>query len=578
MPEVAVPARGVVATPVALALLATLLSLAPTGIMRAQAPAAPTALPDSVRTAVDRVFLPWARHDAPGCAVGVSRNGAVVYEAGFGMANLEHDVPITPASIFHVASISKQFTAAAIMLLAHDGRLSLDDEIQKYLPEVPRLGDAPITIRHLLHHTSGWRDQWDLIAMSRGRFEEDRITEDDVLEIVARQRGLNFAPGTEYLYSNTGYTLAGTIVRRVSGKSLREFADERIFRPLGMSATHFHDDYTMIVPGRAAGYARRPNGSWRVSLPNFDTYGATSLFTTAGDLLRWEANLDRPTVGDAAMVREMERSAVLANGDTTGYGLGLASGEYRGARLVGHGGADAGYRSYVGRFPAQGVAIAVACNASTANPQGLAMGVADAVLGSALSPNVPRRPPVAAATPAAADLQKLAGTYANVLTGATLRFLFDGTTFRVAGGPPLVAVAPGRFRAADGDLQEAEFTAAPGRELLLHSGARPPRQPQVFRRVNATRPTAAAMRAYAGTYASEELGATYTVTADDSTIVLKTRRGESVRLPFAYEDTFAGRFIVTFTRSRGAIDGFRMSSGRVRGVRFTRTTSTAGRN
>jgi CubicO group peptidase (beta-lactamase class C family) len=221
--------------------------------------------------------------------------------------------------------VSKQFTASAIMLLAADGKLSLDDDIRKHLPEIPDYGH-PITIRHLLTHTSGLRDQWDLLIMARGgRFEEDRITEADVLEIVARQKGLNFVPGTEYLYSNTGYTLAGTIVRRVSGKSLRAFADERIFRPLGMTNTHFHDDYTMIVPGRAAGYARNPGG-WRVSLPNYDTYGATSLFSTVGDLLKWEANFARPMVGTAAIFQQMATSAVLLNGDSTAYGLGLSVG------------------------------------------------------------------------------------------------------------------------------------------------------------------------------------------------------------------------------------------------------------
>jgi CubicO group peptidase (beta-lactamase class C family) len=185
---------------------------------------------------VNRVFATWAATDGPGCAVGVARNEQIVYENGYGMANLETATPITPASIFHVASVSKQFTAMAIALLARDGKLSLDDDIRRYLPEIPNYGHR-ITIRHLLNHTSGLRDQWDLLFMARGRFEENRITESDVLEIVARQKALNFVPGTEYVYSNTGYTLAGRIVKRVSGKSLREFADERIFKPLGMTNT-----------------------------------------------------------------------------------------------------------------------------------------------------------------------------------------------------------------------------------------------------------------------------------------------------------------------------------------------------
>src|SRR5688572_5248685 len=246
---------------------------------------------DSVTRAVDRVFDAFRNTDSPGCAVAVSRNGTVVLERGYGMANLETATPIQPSSIFHVASVSKQFTAAAILLLERDGKLSLGDDIRKHLPEMPDYG-TPITIRHLLTHTSGLRDQWELLSIARGRFEENRITEADVMDIVPRQTALNFKPGSEYVYSNTGYTLAGVIVKRVSGKSLREFAHERMFLVLGMEDTHFHDDYTMVVPGRAWAYAPREGGGWRNSIPNYDTYGATSLFTTVGDMLKWQANFD----------------------------------------------------------------------------------------------------------------------------------------------------------------------------------------------------------------------------------------------------------------------------------------------
>ena len=333
---------------------------------------------------LDRVFDAWRDTKGPGCALGVSRNGAVVYEHGYGMANLETGTPIRASSIFHVASVSKQFTAIAVMLLARDGKLSVDDDIRKYIPEIPDYG-TPITIRHLLTHTSGLRDQWELIGLSRGRFEENRITEADVLDIVLRQKALNFTPGAEYVYSNTGFTLLGVIVKRVAGKSLRDFADERVFKPLGMANTHFHDDYTMLVPGRTSAYARRAGG-WRVSIPNYDVYGATNLFTTVGDLLKWEANFDHPIIGDRTLFDQMETPGRLTNGETTRYGFGLGVDQYRGARVVEHEGGDAGYRSYVGRFPERGLAIAVLCNAATANPTLLARGVADAYLGGALAP------------------------------------------------------------------------------------------------------------------------------------------------------------------------------------------------
>lgn len=522
-------------------------------------------LPDSTRLAINRVFAQWTASDGPGCAAGISRDGAVIYQNGFGMANLETLTPITPASIFHVASVSKQFTAAAIMLLAADGTLSLDDDIRKHLPEVPDYGHR-ITIRHLLTHTSGLRDQWDLLFMARGRFEENRITEDDVLEIVSRQQALNFVPGTEFLYSNTGYTLAGTIVRRVSGKSLREFADERLFRPLGMTDTHFHDDYTMVVRGRAAGYARRGT-RWHVSLPNYDTYGATSLFTTVGDLLTWTANMAKPRVGTPAMWEEMRRSAIVTTGDTTGYGLGLATSVYRGARMVGHGGADAGYRTNLTELPGHGISIAVLCNAAQAIPGALTQEIVDALLGSRLAP--PPAPVAARATLTREQLARFAGLYVNPRNYAVSWFTLRDSVL-VAGrvtGPALIPLGERRFR-VEGQPVEVEFDA--GGRMTQHVLAWPPRAPVVFERRAPAQPTRADLARYAGTYHSEELGATYTVTATDSTLVLRTRWGmESVARPL-HGDTFFGTATIAFTRGRSGIDGFLMSSGRVRNVRFVR--------
>lgn len=261
------------------------------------------------------------------------------------------------------------------MLLVKEGKRFLDADVHAYLPELPNYGQR-ITLRHLLNHTSGIRDQWDLLALARGRFEENRITGADALDIVSRQKTLNFVPGTEYLYSNSGYTLAAIVVGRAAGKSLRQFADERIFQPLGMTRTHFHDDYTMIVKGRTSAYVRRRRPMAR-RLPNFDTHGATSLFTTVGDLLEWQENFVHPVVGDDALLRAMQTSAVLTNGDTTGYGFGIQTHGDRGAVLVGHSGADAGDRAYTGRYPEHHLPVAALCNASTSDPQDLAMRMAE---------------------------------------------------------------------------------------------------------------------------------------------------------------------------------------------------------
>lgn len=523
---------------------------------------------DSIRVAVNRVFANWTNTDGPGCAMGVSRDGHVVYQNGYGMANLELDVPITTASIFHVASVSKQFTAMAVMLLVRDGKLSLDDDVRRHLPELPDYKHK-ITIRHLLQHTSGLRDQWDLLFMARGRFEENRITESDVLEIVARQKELNFVPGTEYLYSNTGYTLAGTIVRRVSGKSLRDFADERIFRPLGMTHTHFHDDYTMVVKGRAAAYSRGADGKWHVSLPNYDTYGATSLFTTVGDLLKWDVNVWKPTVGDETLLRDMRTSATLADGDSTGYGLGIATEVYRGTRLVGHSGGDAGYRTYLGRFPEHGLSVVVLCNASTANPAVLTRGVADVYIGSKLAAVAP--PPKPALTLTTDQLARFAGVYVAANSGSVTFITLRRDTLIVGRsmGPALVPLSERRFRIG---AQAAELEFMPNGDVVQTIRSWPNPKPITLKRYEPARPSRAELDAHAGSYYSEELGATWTVSATDSTLVLKTRGGVDRTVRPAYGDTFVGDVLLTFTRGRSrGIDGMLMSSGRVRRVRFERT-------
>ena len=529
----------------------------------------PMTATDSTTRAIDKVFDAWRGTDGPGCAVAVRRADGLEYQRGYGMANLETGTPIRPASIFHVASVSKQFTAMAIMLLARDGKLSVDDNIRKYLPEIPDYG-TPITIRHLLTHTSGLRDQWELIGLARGRFEEDRITEADVMDIVPRQKALNFTPGSEYAYSNTGFTLLGVIVKRVSGQSLKEFAAERIFRPLGMTSTHFHDDYTMLVPGRTSAYEPRADSShWSVAIPNYDTYGATSLFTTVGDLLKWEANFDKPVVGDATLLARMQIVTPLTDGDTSNYGFGLAIGKYRGARIVDHNGADAGYRSYAGRFPDLGASIAIACNAATANTTLLAHGVADAVLGSRLTTSATAALPPAVHADSAA-LRRLAGVYVQPNTMQIIELSLVNGALQQGKQPnsALVPIGENRFRLM---MQPVEFVFGNGEHpgLEVHP---PNTRPIRFERRAAIAPSRAMLNGYAGTYVSEELGGTvYRVTATDSTIELRTGTAEAIKARPVFADTFLGNgYTFQFFESKGKAEGFDVWNGRIRKVRFAR--------
>ena len=297
---------------------------------------------------VDAVFKDYDSATSPGCAVAVFQGDKILYKRAYGMANLDHDVRLSTSSVFHVASVSKQFTAAAILLLAQDGKLGLDDDIRKHVPELPDFGTT-ITIRQLANHTSGIRDQWDLLGLAGWRYSRDLITDDDVLELLARQKDLNFPPGTRHMYSNSGYTLLAVIVSRVSGKSFRDFTTERIFAPLGMTSTHFRDAFTEIVKNQAYGYA--PFGqTFRLSTTNFDTAGATSLLTTVEDMAKWYANFDTGTVGGDKLLGGLLDRGVLKDGTRIDYAFGMTHGTYRGAATIGHGGADAGYRADFVRF------------------------------------------------------------------------------------------------------------------------------------------------------------------------------------------------------------------------------------
>jgi CubicO group peptidase (beta-lactamase class C family) len=311
-----------------LALLAIVLPLSAARTLEAQLQ---NALPDSLAQRVDRVFARFDRKDSPGCAVGIGQNGQQTYARGYGSANLEYDVPITPSTVFESGSVAKQFTASAIVLLAQDGKLGLDDDIRKYLPEVPDFGET-IRIRHLLNHTSGLRDQWGLLGIE-GRGPGTQVhSPATTLDLVRHQKQLNFPPGTQYLYSNTGFTLLGVIVQRVSGQTLDEFTQARLFRPLGMTSTQWRDDFTEIVKGRATAYSGTAQTGFKTDMPFTNITGNGGLLTTVGDLLKWNENLEHPNVGGSAYVDSMQTRARLRNGRTITYALGLEVDSYNGVR------------------------------------------------------------------------------------------------------------------------------------------------------------------------------------------------------------------------------------------------------
>jgi CubicO group peptidase (beta-lactamase class C family) len=400
---------------------ACLLALLGASVPAARASAAPSTA--DIASRVDAVMAEWAKPDSPGCAVGVVRDGALVLARGYGQADLERGVPIGSASVFDIASTSKQLTAAVIVLLAQEGKLSLDDDVRRFVPELPRY-EAPITVRHLLHHTSGLRDYTDLMALA-GWQMEDWTTTEQALAMIARQKELNFRPGAQHLYSNSGFFLLSVIAARAGGKSFPELARERVFAPLGMASTHVHSDHRRLVKNRAIGYAPR-EGGWGVSMSDWEQTGDGSVLTTVEDLARWARNFEDPKVGGAALVTELQRKGKLSSGEEIDYAEGSWHASYRGLATVGHNGSWAGYRSSLLRFPSERTAVIVLCNAETAEAGTIARKVADAALGDRLGPAVPpspeasptARPMARAVTPA--ELAALPGRYRSDELGADI--------------------------------------------------------------------------------------------------------------------------------------------------------------
>ena len=377
--------------------------------------AGPTAGPEA---RVDEIFSRFTASPSPGCALAIAQNGRIAYERGYGRASLELDVPITTKTVFDIGSTSKQFTAFSLLLLERDGKLSLDDDIRRFLPEVPDYGQR-ITIRHLLTHTSGLRDYTDLLEFD-GHDTADFTDDRDALDLIARQRGVNFSPGQEWRYSNTGFFLASIIVKRASGQSLASFAHDRIFVPLGMTSTQYLDDTTRVVPNRATAYSPRDSksgGGFRVNMSDWNQTGDGAVQTTVEDLARWDENFYAPKVGDARAIAAMQTVGRLNDGKAHDYGLGLSVGTYGGLKRVSHGGSWAGYRAELMRFPDRHTSIITLCNVSNSGPTALAESVAAIWLAdTGLKPPAPRTTAPAPPSPpqlSDAELRVHAGRYST---------------------------------------------------------------------------------------------------------------------------------------------------------------------
>ena len=552
-------------------LTCALFLVAPHHIIGAQQ-AGVTALPDSVVARIDRAFASIGGANAPGCAIGMSQNGMTVLTRAYGMANLEYGVPNTPETIFESGSVAKQFTAAAVVLLAQDGKLALGDDIRKYLPEVPKFGKT-ITIRNLLTHTSGLRDQWgllDLKGLGPGTQVHSLST---ILDLVAHQKALNFDPGAEYLYSNTGYVLAAIIVQRVSGIPFATFTQERLFKPLGMTSTQWRDDFRRVVKNRATAYDRSAQLGVVQDMPFTNVHGNGGLLTTVGDLMKWNAFLDAPSVLGAAgpaVVQAMTTPMTLISGHHITYALGLDVTARDGMREISHSGSTAGYRTWLARYPDEHASVAVLCNAGAgANAVGLGTTATLALLGRL------QRPPVAQAgaigTPLTAlELERYVGLFRGPNPELLAKFVVrSGQLFALLpSNRALTLSGPHRFRAGASELV---FRMDNGtvRNLLQINGA----DSAIFLPIPTATPAPSDLAAYSGNYWSDELDTRLNFEVRDTLLILKRRPADEIALRPTFRDGFTAPGIgsLVFSRDKyGKVNGFGIWGGRVRDVRFVK--------
>ncbi len=525
---------------------------------------------------VDRIFEPWNSPNTPGAAVAVVKDGKIIYKKGYGMANLEYGIPNTPSTVFHIASVSKQFTVFSILLLEKEGKLSLDDDIRKYIPEVPDFGKT-ITLKHLAAHTSGMRDQWNLLVMAGWRFD-DVITTEHVMKMVAKQKELNFNPGEEFYYCNTGFTLLAEVVARVSGKTFAEFTQERIFAPLNMTSTLFYDDHEKIVKNRAYSY-HKEGEIYKKSVLSYANVGATSLFTTVEDLSLWAMNFENPKVGDRAIFDRMNTKAILNDGKEVDGALGQFITPYKGLMQIQHGGADAGYRTYLGRFPDQKFAIIVFSNDASFSAGTMAMMVADIYLKN----DFPKQEIAKSKTfkylkLPTQELEKYCGSYWNDNEKYGRRIYLKNDTLRYwrneFSEDPIVAIGKVEFKMTTSpeDLR-IKFGKEDGRSTMKVTINRI--DPSNFVSYEPAQLTTDQLKEYTGTYFSDELSTYYHVKLKEGKLVAEHMRISDIKFTPIMENLFSGDvyfmgFVEFLRDSKNQITGFNVVNGRVRNLLFER--------
>ncbi len=519
---------------------------------------------DDRQEQVDRIFAAYAKGGSPGCAVGVIQDGNFVYRKGYGMASIELSVALTPEAVFYMGSVSKQFTAAAVVLAAEQGFLSLDDDVRKYIPELPDYGHV-ITLRQMLHHTSGFRDFLTLLVLA-GRNAGEIHSEAEIIDLIARQKALNNNPGENWLYSNSNYYLLGVVVRRATKRSLNDFASETIFKPLGMTHTRFYDDHTLVLPSRVAAYDPGRDSTFLVDWStSYDIVGAGGMMSTVDDMLLWDRNFYANKLGRGTLVKELQTRGVLNDGRPIGYALGLQLDTYGGLPIVEHDGALYGYRTGILRFPEQRFSVVCLCNLSSAGVGNLSRKVADIYLQKYL------RTEATAAQPSNAhnlpDPNQFAGKYLDPNKHFAYTFTASGSDL-MAWGVNLRRIGPNQFQDLGTGTITFEGSGTDMKATLVMDG-------EAFfagKRVEALQMSDQQIAAYAGAYKSEELDVTYQFSVENGTLLLRRNWEPRMKLTPLTETEFEcselGLTIVFQTDASHRVTGLSLYEVNARDIRF----------
>lgn len=525
--------------------------------------------------AIDNLFSEWDKPDVPGCAIGVIKDGKLVYANGYGIGDLEHDIPITPSSVFYIGSVSKQFVTFSILLLEEQGKLNLDDKIQKYLPDFPEYG-APLTIRHFIHHTSGVRDYLTLMYL-KGRNYLDHTEVDEVYELIKRQKELNFTPGEKYLYSNSCYFMLAMIIEQAAGQSLKEFAHENIFQPLGMKSSLFYDDNTDLIKNRVFSYNKKPNeDGFNNLIMRFDLVGSGGVYSNIEDLFLWDANFYNNKLGKGGqeIIQKMHQEGLLNNGESSGYAFALHNGTYKGLKTVSHGGSLAGYRAQLMRFPEKKHSIIILANRGDANPTGKSFQIADILLKDefVVAPQKEEVKTDKAVTLEEFSFHQLTGDY-EIQAGVVLEISVKNDSLHVlqnwnkvsysiantAGNTyeiPNESSVQFEFSELKDDLAQTLTIFQNGSETTCS------RKAEIdLSKIN--------LEDYTGTFYSAELETNYTLVLEDEKLQLQIATYAPQELTLYDIDNFTSDGnMVHFNRTDGVVTGFELDAGRVTNLKF----------